>query len=112
MDLGKMASDLTALAELLHMVSIYRRRGFPDLAIKLLQEIVDLEEQSAHPNQRILALARYNLAELYADGAISWFRTNCTGRLPRVGMNWSRATLWICSGIQAHCKSCKKKRTA
>ncbi len=66
-----MFTDLISLGELLQMATIYRRRGLANEAIALLKDIVDIEEHSAEPDKRILAVVQYNLAELYASRGMS-----------------------------------------
>lgn len=53
--------------ELLYMAAIYRRRQYHDLAIKLLNELIEFEERSGIPDKTCLSLGLYNLAEVYSD---------------------------------------------
>ena len=53
--------------EILYMASIYRSHYMYDLAIKMLRELIELNEKSSTPDLTWVAIAQYNLAEVYSD---------------------------------------------
>lgn len=55
------------LAEVVSMARIYVRHGRFDLARKLLRDFILMEEKLATPRAYVLAIALYNLGEVYSD---------------------------------------------
>lgn len=61
--------DLKCLAELLYLVSFYKRHNQTDVAIPILQNFIKQfgKEACRLKDKRVLALSLYNLAELLTD---------------------------------------------
>jgi|SRR6516162_6487352 tetratricopeptide (TPR) repeat protein len=53
--------------EILYMASIYRSHYIYDLAIKMLRELIEMNAKSSAPDYTWVAIAQYNLAEVYSD---------------------------------------------
>ncbi|MBX9570329.1 MAG: hypothetical protein K2X77_15640 [Candidatus Obscuribacterales bacterium] len=59
--------DTRFLAEVVSMARIYVRHGRFDLARRLLRDFILMEENLAQPRPYALAMAYYNLGEVYSD---------------------------------------------
>lgn len=59
--------DNRFLAEVVSMSRIYVRHGRFDLARKMLRDFILIEESLAQPRPYVLALAYYNLGEVFSD---------------------------------------------
>ncbi len=59
--------DNRFLTEVVSMSRIYVRHGRFDLARKLLRDFILMEENLVQPRPYVLALAYYNLGEVYSD---------------------------------------------
>lgn len=55
------------LAEVLSLTRIYARHGRFDLARKLLRELIEGQLRAPEPDNHSLAVAYYNLGEVYSD---------------------------------------------
>src|SRR5437870_169743 len=58
-----MTADPRAMAEILRMASIYRKRNYHDLAIRLLKGAID----TSYADEESLAMLTFELAEAYSD---------------------------------------------
>jgi tetratricopeptide (TPR) repeat protein len=62
-----MTTDENPLTEILCMASVYRAHRMYDFAIKMIRELIELNHKSLDTDRAWLALAQYNLAEIYSD---------------------------------------------